>query len=178
MLLWLVAIGLTVLVIWRALEALVGHQEYDGGKRTRRRLMSAGKAVIYGYVAYLAFRYAIGAGSSGSTDSTTAKLMDQPFGRFLVGLVGVAIAAYGVAQIRRGWTEKFMENLDARGSAGDAGKAYRLDRQGRLHRQGHRLHPDRRPLRDGGLHPPGEEVGQPRPGAAHACSATRSARCC
>ena len=126
LLLWLVAIGLTVLVIWRALEALVGHREYDGGKRTRRRLMSAGKAVIYGYVAYLAFRYAIGAGSSGSTDSTTAKLMDQPFGRFLVGLVGVAIAAYGVAQIRRGWTEKFMENLDARGSAGDTGKAYRL----------------------------------------------------
>ena len=166
LLLWLVAIGLTVLVIWRALEALVGHQEYDGGKRTRRRLMSAGKAVIYGYVAYLAFRYAIGAGSSGSTDSTTAKLMDQPFGRFLVGLVGVAIAAYGVAQIRRGWTEKFMENLDARGSAGDAGKAYRLDRQGGLHRQGHRLHPRRRPVRGGGLHPSREEVGQPRPGTA------------
>ncbi len=125
-LLWLIAIGLTVLVVWRALEALIGHREYDGGKRTRKRLMSAGKAVIYGYVAYLAFRYAIGAGSSGSTDSTTAKLMDQPFGRFLVGLVGVAIAAYGVAQIRRGWTEKFMENLDARGSAGDVGKAYRM----------------------------------------------------
>ena len=47
-LLWLVAIGLTVLVLWRTLEALVGHQEYDGGKRTRKRLMSAGKAVIYG----------------------------------------------------------------------------------------------------------------------------------
>jgi hypothetical protein len=125
-LLWLIAIGLTVLVVWRALEALVGHQEYEGGKRTRKRLMSAGKAVIYGYVAYLAFRYAIGVGSGGSTDSTTAKLMDQPFGRFLVGLVGVAIAAYGVAQIRRGWTEKFMENLDARGSSGDVGKAYRL----------------------------------------------------
>jgi len=124
-LLWLIAIGLTVLVIWRLLEALIGHQEYDGGKRTRRRLMSAGKAVIYGYVAYLAFRYAVGAGSSGNSDTTTAKLMDQPFGRFLVGLVGVAIAAYGVAQIRRGWTEKFMENLDARGSSGDTGKAYR-----------------------------------------------------
>jgi hypothetical protein len=38
----------------------------------------------------------------------------------------VAIAAYGVAQIRRGWTEKFMENLDARGSSGDTGKAYRI----------------------------------------------------
>jgi len=125
-LLWLIAIGLTVLVIWRALEALIGYREYDGGKRTRKRLVSAGKAVIYGYVAYLAFRYAIGAGSSSSTESTTAKLMDQPSGRFLVGLVGLAIAAYGVAQIRRGWTEKFMENLDARGSTGDVGKAYRI----------------------------------------------------
>jgi hypothetical protein len=125
-LLWLLAIGLSVLVLWRLLEAAIGHQEYDGGKRTRKRVVSAGKAIIYGYVAYLAFRYAIGAGSSGSSDSTTAKLMDQPFGRFLVGLVGVAVAAYGVAQIRRGWTEKFMENLDARGSSGDTGKAYRL----------------------------------------------------
>ena len=125
-LLWLVAIGLTVLVVWRVLEALVGHQEYDGGKRTRRRLMSAGKAVIYGYVAYLAYRFALGAGSSGGSDSTTAKVMDAPFGRFLVGLIGVAIAAYGVAQVRRGWTEKFMENLDARGSSGDAGRTYRM----------------------------------------------------
>ena len=125
-LLWLVAIGLAVLVVWRVLEAIFGHREYDGGKRTRKRLMSGGKAVIYAYVSYTAFRFAIGAGSSGSTDSTTAKLMDQPFGRFLVGLVGVAIAAYGVAQIRRGWTEKFMENLDARGSSGDTGKAYRI----------------------------------------------------
>jgi hypothetical protein len=125
-LLWLIAIGLTVLVLWRLLEAAFGHQEYDGGKRTRKRLVSAGKAVIYGYVAYLAFRYAIGAGSNGNSDTTTAKLMDAPFGRFLVGLAGVAVAAYGVAQIRRGWTEKFMENLDARGSSGDAGKAYRL----------------------------------------------------
>ena len=88
--------------------------------------MSAGKAVIYGYVAYLAYRYALGIGSGGNSDATTAKLMNAPFGRFLVGLVGVAIAAYGIAQIRRGWTEKFMENLDARGSSGDTGKAYRL----------------------------------------------------
>src|SRR3954454_12800750 len=33
-LLWLVAIGLAVLVVWRAFEAVAGHREYDGGKRT------------------------------------------------------------------------------------------------------------------------------------------------
>ena len=44
----------------------------------------------------------------------------------LVGAVGVAIIVYGLAYARRGWTEKFMENLDARGSSGDTGKAYRI----------------------------------------------------
>ena len=51
--------------------------------------------------------------------------MNQPYGRWLVGGVGVAIIVYGLSYARRGWTEKFMENLDARGTLGDAGKAYR-----------------------------------------------------
>ena len=33
---------------------------------------------------------------------------------------------YGVSYARRGWTEKFMENLDVRGSIGEAGRAYRI----------------------------------------------------
>jgi hypothetical protein len=125
LILWLIAIGMFVLVLWRVFEALLGHTEYDGGKRVRKRLVSAGKAVLYGYVAFTAFRYAIGAGSSNGGNSMTAKLMDQPFGRILVGAVGLAIIAYGIFMIRRGWTEKFMENLDARGTAGDAGQAFR-----------------------------------------------------
>jgi hypothetical protein len=124
-LLWLIAIGMLLLTVWRVLEACFGHQEYDGGKRVRKRLVSAGKAVIYGYIAYLAFRYAIGSPSSSSSSSYTAKLLDQPFGRWLVGLIGLAIIAYGVQYAWRGWTDKFMENLDARGTSGDAGTAYR-----------------------------------------------------
>jgi hypothetical protein len=125
LLLWLVAIGMFVLVLWRLLEVIVGHQEYEGGKRWRRRATSAFKAVMYGYIAYLAFRFAIGSGSSSSTNKYTKTLMDQPYGRWLVGGVGVAIIAYGLSYARRGWTEKFMENLDARGTIGDAGTAYR-----------------------------------------------------
>jgi uncharacterized protein DUF1206 len=127
-LLWLIAIGMFALVLWRAFEAVVGHQEYDGGKRWRKRAVSAFKAILYGYVCYLALSYAIGSGSSGGSSSTsyTSTLMNQPFGRWLVGLVGLAIIAYGINYARRGWTEKFMENLDARGTAGDTGKAYRI----------------------------------------------------
>ena len=124
--LWLVAIGMFVLVLWRLLEAFVGHREYDGGKRLRKRVVSFGKAILYGYVGYTALKFAIGAHSSSNSTNYTAKLMNQPFGRWLVGAIGVAIIGYGLFNIRRGWTEKFMENLDARGSMGDAGKAYRM----------------------------------------------------
>jgi hypothetical protein len=125
LLLWLIAVGMFLLVLWRLVELFVGHREYDGGKRLRKRVTSGFKAIVYGYVGFTALRYAVGSGS-GKTTNYTAKLMDQPFGRWLVGAVGVAIVAYGVAYARRGWTEKFMENLDARGTIGDAGSAYRL----------------------------------------------------
>jgi hypothetical protein len=124
LLLWLVAVGMILLVLWRVLEALVGHQEYDGGKRWRKRAVSAFKAIVYGYIAVTALRFALDAGS-GSSSNYTAKLMDQPYGRWIVGLVGAAIFVYGVSYARRGWTEKFMENLDARGTIGDTGTAYR-----------------------------------------------------
>ena len=125
LLLWLIAIGMSVLVVWRVFVVFVGHQEYDGGKRWRRRATSAFKAVIYGYIAYLAFRYAVGSASSSSSTSYTKTLMNQPYGRWVVGGVGAAIILYGLSYARRGWTEKFMENLDARGTIGDAGTAYR-----------------------------------------------------
>lgn len=125
LLLWLIAIGMFVLVLWRVVEVFAGHQEYDGGKRWRKRATSAFKAIVYGYIGFTALRYAVGSGSGKSTNYT-AKLMDQPFGRWLVGLVGLAIIAYGVSYARRGWTEKFLENLDARGTLGDTGTAYRI----------------------------------------------------
>jgi hypothetical protein len=124
-LLWLVAIGMFLLVVWRVIEMFVGHQEYDGGKKWRKRAVSAFKAVVYGYLAVIAFRFAVDAGSGQSTNYTS-KLMDQTYGRWIVGAIGVAIAVYGVSYARRGWTEKFMENLDVRGSIGEAGTAYRI----------------------------------------------------
>jgi hypothetical protein len=124
LLLWLITIGMFVLVLWRVLEACVGHREYDGAKRWRRRATSAFKAVLYGYLAVTALRFAIGA-NSGKSSNYTSKLMDQTYGRWLVGLIGIAIIAYGVQYAYRGWSEKFMENLDVRGTVGDAGTAYR-----------------------------------------------------
>lgn len=123
---WLIALGMLLLVVWRLIEAASGHREHDGGDRLKKRLGSLGKAVLYGSIAVSAFKVAIGAGSSSSSDSTTARLMDLPGGQFLVGLVGLAIIGYGLFQIRRGLSEKFKEHLTSEGRNGDAGRAYVL----------------------------------------------------
>jgi hypothetical protein len=128
-LLWLVAIGMFLLVIWRLIEAVAGHREEDGGKRLRKRLTSLLKAVIYGFVGFSALTTATGSGSSSKksgSDTMTAKLMDLPAGQLIVGAVGLAIIAYGAAMIRKAYTEKFREHLGAGGESGQAGKAYVL----------------------------------------------------
>ncbi len=124
-LIWAIAIGMFLLVVWRAIEAAVGSPEKDGKDQVKARLVSAGKAIIYASIGVSALRIATGSGGSkGGTDSTTAKLMNLPGGQLIVGLVALGILAYGGNMIRRAWTEKFREHLSSEGTSGDDGAAY------------------------------------------------------
>ena len=126
-LVWLVAVGMFLLVVWRLLEFAFGYRdESDDTKRWRKRATSLGKAVIYGAIGWSAVQTATGSGGGkgGGTDSTTAKLMGLPGGQLIVGAVGLAIIAYGGSLVYRGWTEKFREHLDAQGQSGTDGSAY------------------------------------------------------
>lgn len=126
-LIWTVAVGMMLLVVWRALEFGFGfREESDDAKRWRKRAASLGKGVLYAVIAWSAVKVALGDGSSGGTDSTTAKLMDLPAGQAIVGAVALAIIAYGGLLVFRGWTEKFTEHLDAQGQSGKDGSAYVL----------------------------------------------------
>jgi hypothetical protein len=122
-LLWAIAIGMFFLVLWRLLEAALGHRDQEGAKRWWKRADSLVKAVIYGAVGYIAVQVALHAGS-GKGRSTTAKLMDEPFGQWLVGLIGLGILVYGANLVRRGFSEKFKEHLDFEGKSGESGKWY------------------------------------------------------
>ena len=124
-LVWLVAVGMFLLMVWRLVEAALGHREDDGFERTRHRLTSAGRGVVYGYISWSAFAVATGSGSSsGGTDSTTAKVMDLPGGQLLVAAVGVAIAGVGVALARKAWTDRFAKEMDSKGLSGRSGTLY------------------------------------------------------
>jgi hypothetical protein len=113
-LLWVIAAGLFALVVWQVVEATIGREEANRDGRLRRRLSSAGRAVVYLGLGILAVGVAIGSGGgSGNGEQTlSAKLMALPFGRILVGAVGVAVIAVGISQIVKGVKQNFTEDLD------------------------------------------------------------------
>lgn len=129
LLVWAVAIGLFLLVVWRVLEAGFGHRELDGTDRLRKRVASGLKACIYGVLAVTAVRVAISDGSSSSSSgekTMTAKVMDLPAGQWIVAAVGLGIIGYGVGLVWYGWKEKFAEDLETEGLLGNSGAAYLL----------------------------------------------------
>lgn len=124
-LIWVVALGMFLLVIWQLLEAAYGHRDEDGKKRVGKRVMSVGKAILYGAVGVSGLKVATGSGGGGGgQDSLTVKLMNLPGGQLIVGVVAIAIMAYGARQVWVGWSEKHAEKLDAEGRSGERGAAY------------------------------------------------------
>ncbi len=122
---WAVALGMLLLVVWRLIEAAFGHRDEEGSDRKRKRLVSVLKAGIYGALGVTALRVAIGAGSSGSgSKGTTAKVMSFPGGQWIVVAVGLAVIGYAGATAWRGWREKFVEHLETEGKLGWNGAAY------------------------------------------------------
>ena len=141
-LVWLVAAGLALLVVWQLLEAFAGHRDEDDKDRWKKQASSVLKAAVYAALAVSAVRVATrpesGGGSGGSgggsgkggqggqdgTTTFTAEVMSWPGGQLLVGAVGLAVIGYGLHHLWRAWTDDYREELDAEGSSGETGKAY------------------------------------------------------
>lgn len=113
LLLWLIALGLAALAVWQVAEALV-ERNPDTAKKWGYRAKYVGTALIYLAIAGTALVYALGgqSDSSQSTQSFSAQLMAAPGGLFLVGLIGLGVAAIGAAFIIRGFTRAFVKYLD------------------------------------------------------------------
>ena len=115
---WLVLIGLGLFgfCAWRILEALTDadHRGSDlkGWGMRGAHLISG---IIYAGLAISALNLALGRGSGGGEDQAaqdwTAWLMGQPFGQWLVGLIGLAIAGTGLAFIVKAWRGNVTERL-------------------------------------------------------------------
>jgi hypothetical protein len=113
-LIWVMAVGLFTLVPWQLLEATIGREEPGRDGRLRRRLASAGRAVVYLAIGLLAIGIAVGAdtASSDAQETVSSRLMELPFGQALVMGLGAIVIAVGISQIVKGVKQNFTEDLD------------------------------------------------------------------
>ncbi len=120
-LLWIIALGFVALAVWQFFDALWGHHKHDGGKRTIKRVGSAGKVVIYLVLAVSAITTALGDSSSSSKEGLTAKVMKLPLGQLIVGLAGAGVIAVGGYLISRAVRKSFENDLQPQATSGTTG---------------------------------------------------------
>jgi len=125
---WLVAAGLALLVLWRLVDLFWGHRGEDGADLWQDRAEDALMAGVYGTLASAAVSVAVRGGSGGgqSEETITARLLAQGWGVWLVGLVGLGIIVSGASLVWLGLTERYREHLKADGQTGELGRAYLL----------------------------------------------------
>jgi hypothetical protein len=112
-LLWVIVVGLVALAIWQVAEALL-ERDPDTKKKWGLRVKFVGTAAAYLAIAGTSLVYALGgqSSSSGSSQSFSAQLLAAPAGVALLVLVGLVVAAIGIAFVVRGITRAFTKHLD------------------------------------------------------------------
>jgi Domain of Unknown Function (DUF1206) len=118
--LWLLVVGFAGLALWRLTEASYGAAGPDGHK-AGKRIAALGRTILYGFLAYVVLKYAIGAGAPKSSNTQskdlTATVMAHQGGRVLVILVGLALAVAGAILAYKAWRKDFLKHLQL-GTAG------------------------------------------------------------
>ena len=133
-LLMVLGVGLIGYTLW-ALIAAALDAEHRGSepKGIALRLGMAGRGLLYGGLGVSALLMSVGSGSGGggSADRWTGRLMSAPFGPWLVGGVGIAIAAYALYQFWRAANKDLRKRLHlAEAGPGAAAGVLRLARFG------------------------------------------------
>lgn len=118
-LLVLLVIGLIGYVVWRFIQAIKDpeHKRNDS-QSLARRIGSAISGLIYAGLALSAIRLIMGSGGGSSGASSqqdwTARLLSQPFGQWLVGLIGAFIVGFGFYQLYIAYKAKFRKEMKLR----------------------------------------------------------------
>jgi hypothetical protein len=117
-LLWALAVGLACYGLWRLLQAITGEVDApDRDKAGTYRLIDGVKGVIYLAFAISAAGIALHS-SSGSSTQLTKSVMQQAWGPFLIGAIGLIIVGCGLVMVFQGWTRDFAKYLDSEKATG------------------------------------------------------------
>ena len=117
LLLGIAALGFFGYAIWCFTRAIVDADDKGSNPMgIANRIASAVAGISYLVLAYTAFRLLTGSGNTGnssdaSTQDWTARLLAQPFGPFLVGIVGLVVIGAALSQFYRAYTIEFQKYL-------------------------------------------------------------------
>ncbi|SEH85965.1 protein of unknown function [Mycolicibacterium rutilum] len=125
-LLWVVAVGLLALGLWRIAEAIIGAKPGEGAGRhgddtpAWKRAKSVGLAIVNFAIAVSAVRYAMGSGQQSSQQNAglSAQMMQSGWGKAVLIAVGLGLLAVGGYHVYKGVTKKFFKDLRVRGGTG------------------------------------------------------------
>lgn len=126
LMLWIAAVGLAALGLWRVAEAVVGSKpgERSGQQQDDspawKRAKSIGLAIVNFAIAFSAAKFAMGSGQSSGQQNAgmSAQLMQSGWGKALLIAVGLAIAGIGGYHIYKGVSKKFFKDLRVSGGTG------------------------------------------------------------
>jgi hypothetical protein len=124
--LWVAAIGLVALGLWRVAEAIVGSKPGEGSGSHRddtpawKRAKSIGLAIVNFAIALSAARFAMGTGQQSSQQNSglSAQLMQSGWGKALLIAVGLGLVGVGGYHVYKGVSKKFLKDLRVSGGNG------------------------------------------------------------
>ena len=107
-LLVVLVVGFLGYAVWQALNAVVGRE------KSRKRLESGLKALLYSLLAVSVVRFLVAEQESSAdpTSSLTARVMQQTGGRWLVALGGLAVVALGGYLVSRALTGSHAKKIE------------------------------------------------------------------
>src|SRR5215218_1278749 len=109
------AIGFAGYAIWRLAQAFFDRaNEGDDPPGLAKRALALGKAAVYASLSATAVSILVDAGGSGGKeeDKWTARVLDLPAGRWLVGIAGLVVIGVGVFNGWRAFSGGFEKHLE------------------------------------------------------------------
>lgn len=125
-LLWVVAVGLLALGLWRVAEAIVGPRPGEGSGRFQddtpawKRVKSLGLAAVNFAIALSAARFAMGSGQQSTQQNAglSAQMMQSGWGKAVLIAVGLGLVGVGVYHVYKGVTKRFCKDLQTAAGTG------------------------------------------------------------
>src|SRR5215203_2518719 len=109
------AVGLSGYAVWRILDAIRDPDRHGTAfKGIVTRIGNLVRAAIYGGLGVESFRLFRGLRGSNGREAQmwTARILDIPFGPFIVGLLGAIVSVYGVSELIASFKGGYSRTLD------------------------------------------------------------------